>query len=162
MMPSFWVMRWWCLSNVWPRPVCRHKKPVCTTSRPIMAWWCLSIRFCTGCAYWKPLAPREGVEAHGKVQAVHQEYTGQKTQRARACPSTLCHGVARLVLSGLRSEAAVACDRGPCEKLLRARALAWLDAFPAHPATRHQCATWAASPAPETTLSCAQRLQVRT
>jgi hypothetical protein len=46
---------------------------------------------------------------------------GQQTQRSRACPSTLCHGVARLVLPVLRSEAAVACHGGPGETLRRAR-----------------------------------------
>src|SRR5882724_4977274 len=62
-------MRWWCQSNVWLPPARRRKQPVCTTSRPTMARWCISIRSCTGCEGWKPLAPREGVAAHGERYA---------------------------------------------------------------------------------------------
>src|SRR5262249_32259497 len=39
MMPSFWGMRWWCPSNVWPPPARRRKLPVCTILTPTMARW---------------------------------------------------------------------------------------------------------------------------
>src|SRR6266436_4030570 len=53
-----------------------------------------------------------------------QECTGQKTQRSRASPSTLCHGVVRIVLTAPLSYAAVVILRGSCEELLRDRKLA--------------------------------------
>src|SRR2546428_1179697 len=43
----------------------------------------------------------------------------QKTQRSRAFPPTLCHGVARIFLTAPLSYDAVALHRGQCEQLLR-------------------------------------------
>src|SRR3989454_6565704 len=43
----------------------------------------------------------------------------QKTQRSRASPPTLCHGVARIFLTAPRSYDAGALHRGQCEQLLR-------------------------------------------
>src|SRR2546428_8950525 len=43
----------------------------------------------------------------------------QKTQRSRAFPPTLCHGVARIFLTAPLSYDAVAIHRGQCEQLLR-------------------------------------------
>jgi len=43
----------------------------------------------------------------------------QKTQRSRAFPPTLCHGVARIVLTAPLSYEAGALPRGSCEKRLR-------------------------------------------
>jgi hypothetical protein len=43
-------------------------------------------------------------------RAGHPPCRGQNPSRSRACPSTLCHGRARLVLTGRLSEAAVACE----------------------------------------------------
>src|SRR5437870_13099811 len=43
----------------------------------------------------------------------------QKTQRSRAFPPTLCHGVARIFLTAPLSYDTVALQRGQCEQLLR-------------------------------------------
>src|SRR5438093_8419427 len=48
----------------------------------------------------------------------------QKTQRSRAFPPTLCHGVARIFLTAPLSYDAVALHRGQCEQLLRCGKLA--------------------------------------
>src|SRR5438445_1478436 len=43
----------------------------------------------------------------------------QKTQRSRAFPPTLCHGVTRIFLTAPLSYDTVALQRGQCEQLLR-------------------------------------------
>src|SRR3989442_774862 len=61
----------------------------------------------------------------------------QKTQRSRAFPPTLCHEVARIILTAPLSYDAVALHRGQYEKLLRYGKPA-TSSLPPRPASTHE------------------------
>src|SRR2546426_8217542 len=79
----------------------------------------------------------------------------QKTQRSRAFPPTLCHGVARIFLTAPLSYDAVALHRGQCEQLLRYVKLA-ASSLPKGQLTelREFLACWGDIMLPHTSLLC--------
>jgi hypothetical protein len=107
-----------CAQNSMAKARALSAPGACTTLRSAERCWTSSERVAR-CVHRSPRVKSWEQTERGAIRTSAGQ--GPTNPAITLFPSTLCHGVARLVLPVLRSEAAVACHGGPGETLRRAR-----------------------------------------